>query len=394
MAELRVRDVTESDLPAVAALRVRSFGPLRDSEEVWWRQIARANLGGRMLSVVDDADTMLAAGRIHAYEQVWGGRHLRMGGVAGVYVEPSARGRGVASFLMRGLLARMAELGDVVSCLYPTTTGLYRKVGYEVVGVQPRHTYAAHTLRALRAAGAGRAVRPAIPSDAERIHMLMREAQGVHRLAGPTVPSVETWRRRLEAGASMTYVAEDGFVDYGLSNEMVLTVEHLVATSPETAAALWAVVASGSTFAPTIRAHLDPRDPVRLVTDGLPELEVTERPWMLRVVDLEAAIAERRFGEHVRASGRLTVADADCPANEGLWQLEVSDGQGSATRAGSTAYGSAEVAHLGSRALAALWGGWSMSRLRQAGLATGGSPEQDAALDAIFACTPFMTEHF
>jgi hypothetical protein len=52
------------------------------------------------------------------------------------------------------------------------------------------------------------------------------------------------------------------------------------------------------------------------------------------------------------------------------------------------------LAHLGSRALAALWGGWSMSRLRQAGLATGGSPEQDAALDAIFACTPFMTEYF
>ena len=46
------------------------------------------------------------------------------------------------------------------------------------------------------------------------------------------------------------------------------------------------------------------------------------------------------------------------------------------------------------RGLAALWCGWSVSRLRQAGLATGGSPDGDAALDAVFACQPFITEYF
>jgi hypothetical protein len=35
-----------------------------------------------------------------------------------------------------------------------------------------------------------------------------------------------------------------------------------------------------------------------------------------------------------------------------------------------------------------------MSRLRQAGLVTGGNPDDDAALDAMFACSPFMTEYF
>ena len=44
-----------------------------------------------MIAVVDDSDTVLGAGRIRPYEQAWGGRHLRMGGVAGVYVEPSVR---------------------------------------------------------------------------------------------------------------------------------------------------------------------------------------------------------------------------------------------------------------------------------------------------------------
>ena len=44
--------------------------------------------------------------------------------------------------------------------------------------------------------------------------------------------------------------------------------------------------------------------------------------------------------------------------------------------------------------MAALWCGWTMSRLRLAGLATGGDPAADTALDAIFSCTPFMTEYF
>jgi hypothetical protein len=35
-----------------------------------------------------------------------------------------------------------------------------------------------------------------------------------------------------------------------------------------------------------------------------------------------------------------------------------------------------------------------VSRLRQAGLASGGTPDDDAALDAVFACQPFITEYF
>jgi hypothetical protein len=44
--------------------------------------------------------------------------------------------------------------------------------------------------------------------------------------------------------------------------------------------------------------------------------------------------------------------------------------------------------------MAGLWCGWTMSRLRAAGLASGGALESDRALDAMFACTPFMTEYF
>ena len=80
MTQLRVRDVTEADLPAILRIRARSFGPLADGGERWWRRVADETLGGRMLAVVDADDTVLASGRARPFGQVWGGRHQPMGG--------------------------------------------------------------------------------------------------------------------------------------------------------------------------------------------------------------------------------------------------------------------------------------------------------------------------
>lgn len=407
VSDLRIRDVTEADLPAALAIRARSFGPLGAAGQAWWDGLAKEVLPGRMLAVVDANDTMLATGRALAFEQVWGGRHLRMGGVAGVYAEPSARGQGVASLLMRGLISRMVELGDVVSCLFPTAPELYRGVGYEVGGVQPRYSYAAHDVRALRSRSGGLRPRPARPEDAELIHSLARTHQQRHALSGPMLTSVEKWREYLEDAEQIHYVVDvegghRGFVSYALADE-VLTVEEIVGESPEATAALWAVVGSGSSAAPTVRGYLDPRDPARLLLGSAPQVDVRENVWMLRVLDLPGAMAARGFSPHVTASVEI-VLDDPVPANSGSWALTVESGTGRAVPApreasdpagaSPAAYGRGEPTRLGPRGLAALWCGWTTSRLRLAGLATGGGPESDRALDAIFAGSPHLTEYF
>lgn len=429
MSELRVRDVTEADLDAVLTIRSRSFGPLGSGGQGWWQRVADETMGGRMLVVVETADSrsasdrVLGSGRIRPYQQVWGGRHLPMGGVAGVYVDPAARGRGVASLLGRALVQRMIELGDVVSCLYPTAPMLYRAVGYELGGGQTRLTYAADALRSLRSVGAGVSLRAAGPGDAARFEELARAHQQQNRLSGPMLPTVETWRAQLADTEMIHYLADDGFVAYSLGGG-VLTVEGLVAQSPGTAAALWSVVGSGSSAAPVVKAWLDPRDPVALAVGGLPDAGVHTVPWMLRVVDLGGAVAARGFAPGLVASASVAVTDPDAPANTGTWVIAVSGGRGKAvlqqpstvpTRTthprssghnpessghSSTASGPAASGHdeqpvrLEARGLAALWCGWTLSRLRQAGLAVGGSPTDDAALDAIFVGQPFMTEYF
>src|SRR6478609_6350477 len=209
---LHLRDITEADLPAVLSLRSRAFGRLPSGADgTWWERVAAETLGGRWLGVGDDGGELIGAGRIRPYEQAWGGRHLQMGGVAGVYVEPRARGQGVATHLTRGLIARMGELGDVVSCLLPTTVSLYRRSGYEVGGVQQRTTYAGPTLRDLGSLAARRtapatsapstsstppAPRPrrARPEEAELIHAMLRDDAQRHVRSGPMPPTIDQLR--------------------------------------------------------------------------------------------------------------------------------------------------------------------------------------------------------
>jgi predicted acetyltransferase len=405
---LHLRDITEADLAAVLSLRSRAFGRLPSGGGTWWERVAAETLGGRWIGVSDESGELVGAGRIRPYEQAWGGRHLRMGGVAGVYVEPSARGQGVATTLTRGLITRMGELGDVVSCLFPTTVSLYRRSGYEVGGVQQRTTYAGHTLRALAdRTSSPSPVRPrrARPEDAEAIHRLQRDDAERHARSGPMPRSIEQLRGLIERDELITYVLPDGVVIYDLATD-ALTVEHLVAATPETAAALWGLVGSGSSAVPTVHTYLDPRDPLTLVLEGLPAEEVRQVPWMARVIDLGAAFAGRGFSPLANADVDLVVDDPDAQTNTGRWRLSVVGGTGFATHADSDPVPSDPIRsdpadadthglpRVGARGLSALWCGWSTSRLRQAGLLTGGSADDDAALDAIFAATPYLTEYF
>jgi predicted acetyltransferase len=114
--------------------------------------------------------------------------------------------------------------------------------------------------------------------------------------------------------------------------------------------------------------------------------------WMLRVVDAAAAIAARGFPPGVTASAPLEIHDQNRPANSGHWRLTVAGGTGTLTPNGGVP--SPGALALGPRGVAALYAGIPVASLRLAGLASGGSPESDTALDAAFAATPFMLDDF
>lgn len=389
--DLQVRDATEADLDTIVSIRARSFGPADDAE-AWLQSLFERLNDRRWLVVADSSGTVLAAGRILAFSQAWRGRLLPMGGVAGVYVEPSARGRGVATRLMGGLMSRMVELGDVVSCLFPTTAGLYRACGYEIGGAQRRLELDGAGLRSLaRSLGPHSAPRPrpCVPDDAADVHALVTSIWAEQGVDGPTLPSAADLAKDFGDSNRMNYLCEGGYVSGILSDGRVI-VDLMAARTAADASALWSLVGSGSSATPKVRAFLDSRDPVLLSNPSLPAHEVREIPWMARVIDLPAAVAARGCATAVVGSVVIDVQDEQLPGNHGTWSVAARGGSLTATRTDQAP----ELA-LSTRGLAALWCGWSVPLLLAAGLATGSpSPGSVDLLDSIFACEPVIPGYF
>jgi predicted acetyltransferase len=141
----------------------------------------------------------------------------------------------------------------------------------------------------------------------------------------------------------------------------------------------------------TVRGWTGPDDPFWWLTRER-EATISRRSmWMLRVVDAPAAIAARGFPPAVSARVPLQVTDSGRPGNGGSWELTVASGSGVLVPDGGVAPHSLT---LGPRGLAALYSGIPVATLRMSGLAAGGTPDADAALDAAFAATAYMVDNF
>ena len=90
------------------------------------------------------------------------------------------------------------------------------------------------------------------------------------------------------------------------------------------------------------------------------------------------------------AVGITVVDDAVPERNAGTWELTVFGGAGAVEKVGADP----DALTVGARGLAALYAGTPVQTLRLAGLATGGSPADDALLTAAFAGTAYMLDDF
>ncbi|WBQ08000.1 GNAT family N-acetyltransferase [Kribbella sp. CA-293567] len=386
--DLRLVDVESKHLDDVYRVRSRSFGLLSAGDrEEWLSDVQGFIDDGRIVGVVD-GDELVAAARIWAFQQWWGGRKVPMGGVAGVVVAPEYRGRGVGSKLMRGVLARSVEHGYPLSALYPATTVIYRHLGYEFAGGRFRYTFPAAELRSL--GGKEVSVRRAGPADAKRFLELVGQLHAAARISGPLVWPEDKVAEWLGEENSFCYLAEDGFVVYGWQSGK-LRVEELVAGSEATARALWSVVGSGSSISADVEAYMSPDDPAHLLVNKEADKNTVIEHWMLRLLDAPAAISARGFAPGASLEVDLELDDSELAANTGRWHLSVSGGSGSLTPSTSTG----EVLRLGSRGLSALYSGTPLATMRRAGLAWGGATAGDGAIDTAFAgATSYMLDYF
>lgn len=383
---LEFRAPTESDLDAIAEVRIRSFGPMSQAEALRSRAANLELLAEDRLFAVFDGSTLAGCGKARGFEQAWHGRLVPMAGMAGVTVLPEFRGRGVGTLLMRGLAERSRTRGEPISALFPATVPVYRRLGWELVGGY--HRYALPTAQ-LRTLGGGSRPTQATSADVDRLMTICREALSRGRCSGPLLWSMQGWERRLADPDEFVYLVDDGVVVYGWDG-FDLRVDLLVAESEDTLRSLWSLVGSGSSIARTVFAYLSPDDPVFWVLPEEAGREVNTHGWMLRILDVPGALASRGYSRGVEAELVLRVDDAERPENAATWRLHVGGGSGHAERL----TGEQGALRVSARGLAGLYAGRPLTALRRAGLAVG-DDQQDELVGSVFATSvPHLTDYF
>lgn len=325
--------------------------------------------------------------------QFFSGERVAMAGVHAVAIAPEARGSGAGRELMTHVMGELAGPGGPpISALFPATQPLYRSVGFEQAGTLTRYRIPVssipvgpHDLEVERLPADPAAV-SAVVGDLYR--RIARRTNGFidrspwfwQRSIAPRTP-VDAYCVR-EAGAVTGYlVLGRRWPGHGLPH-WELSCREMLSETPAAERRLWTLLADERSLARSLLLTGPPS-----MTGLLGFLEQTAEvesqiAWMLRVVDVEAALAGRGFPGR---AGRvvLEVEDDLVARNRGRFALELDGGRARVQRTDEQGQ-----ARLSIRGLAALYSGHhTAERLAAAGLVSG-SPDALAGLTALFAAPP------
>jgi predicted acetyltransferase len=323
---------------------------------------------GRRLGVFDERGLLLGSAVARPYTQWWHGQPVPMAGIAAVAVRPEFRGRGLVKALLDEVLA---GLDDPLSVLFPTAPGIYRRLGWEIVGSLDDTVL---PLSALPQHG-GTGLRPATEADLPELAALYadrgRAGSGLLTRTGPGF--VKGPGALLERSVLSVAVEDGGITGYlaydrgrGYHSEEPLKVWELLSSTPTAARSLLASLAGWSAVTDRVSWRGPTADLARQLDARLPP-PATVQPWMLRVVNPVEAIAARGFAAGT-ASLPVSLAGTS-------YRLEVDGGRGQLTPVPGG--GGVEVSATG---LALLYAGIGRG-LASRGLADGASGE----LEAVFA---------
>ena len=332
------------------------------------------------------------------FAMTWGGRAVPCGGVSGVIVSPEARGRGAARHMLAESFHRMVERGEVISALYPTTASLYRSMGYEVVGWFVQRRIPLDAVDGVRAeALTWRQVELDDPALLELHDAMSARHDGWFR-ADPGWWAYRTRRAAQETSVNrFAYVGRRGGTDAAAlqfrytSSEVSLydlDAELVAGADGDAVGAALSFLAGHGTTVDSVQTAL----PAAFLAPHIPQLQRTtvrsDWPWMLRLVDVPAAIQARGWPRGVQGRVELDVVDGVLPANAGPHVLEIDDGEANLVRGGA---GRVTVT---AQDLAMLYSGCDVQALRAAGRLVEATGDDLDLLATAFVANPTIPFFF
>jgi predicted acetyltransferase len=329
--------------------------------------------------------------------QYFGGRAVPMVGVHAVAVLPEYRGTSAGSALMKAAVEEMAANRIPLSTLYPATQPIYRRVGFELAGTQTIYEAPMLALDVKdRQLDVERVGKEQVAELAE-LH-----AQVARHRAGNLERTPWLWRRILEPmkgevtcfkvsrrGKAEGYIAWSGSWRTGRM-KLDLSIKDFVALTPAAARRMWALIADHRSVGGNVSFADAP---------GAPSLRVLRDPsysidrmltWMLRIVDVDTALAARGYPPGLTTALDLEIDDDLLPGNRGRFRLAVSGGTGRVER--GEGQGSLRI---DIRGLAALYSGFQPAQdLRLQGLLEGDADTLARATALFAGPAPWLVEMF
>lgn len=323
-------------------------------------------LGRQNFRVCRFNDRVVAGLALVPCGQYFGGRSVPMNGIAAVATSPEHRGLGVASALLRGVMHELRASGWAISSLYPATVPLYRRAGYELAGSRSEIRL---RLREMNLNDHELEVRKVTPADRPALEQLHRARAA--RLPGNIDRSEFFWTRieapRGEPAQGYAAVNEHGGVEGHLfmmfkpstTAHYQLHMSDFAAGTPRAGRRLFSFLQDHRSLADEAVFFGNGNDPALLLLPERTYHVMLGDHWMLRIVDVGAALTARGWPAHGGEPIELhfDVEDDLLNDNNGRYILEVS-----AAGAAQVSTGGDGDLKIDIRGLASLYSGFASPR--------------------------------
>lgn len=337
-----LRPLHEHEITAWARMTCETYGT--DWREGGLRGVQGSIEPERTVAAFD-GDRIIGGGAIYSRHMTVPGAVRPVAGVTLIAVSPTHRRRGVLTSMIRRQFEDVRANGEAVAALNASEGGIYGRFGY---GMASRLARVNGDKRVMRLhpsmdTGQGRVLlldraqaRPLLEKTYDTVRAdsvgwvdrperfwdaLLRDDQS----ARPGMTAMR-FAVHTEPGGEATGYAIFRFrgADEGRGAPATVHVVELASARPHAHAALWDLLISIDAH-PGIHYEGPVDDPLpRMLTDaGALSTEVFDNLWV-RLVDVERALAERRYAVHLDVV--LAVEDAFCPWNTGRFRLRA-DGE-------------------------------------------------------------------